>query len=567
METLFSVVVSNLLVAGLLAVVAWLVGRSGRRPVLAHALWVLVLVKLVTPPLVRISLPLPGVSAASVPAEPTLRRSFDVENETLPPEVDAEHVLALDRFVFLDPVAEEPEVAEAAPPLTPWWPTLLLGAWTLGSVGYLALAGWRAWWFTRRLREAEAPSRDLVRRVEALTARLGVTLPPVRVVHGRLSPLVWGIFRPCLVLPHGLEEAVGPAGWRTLVAHELAHLRRRDGLVRGLELLVGVLYWWCPLVWVACRELREAEEQCCDAWVVGSLPDEKKTYATALIDVLDFLSPAAVPEPLGCGLSPVADLKRRLTMILSGTTSPRLGRSAGLGLALLAAVVLPLVPGLSSAQAPPEGKLVDKVFLFGKPGEGQAQGQGQSFTLELKLADEQAELAALKAKMAEIEAMRAKVAAQMAEFAAKAKKAADSKPVEKPKPVFEIGTAPVKGMKVIRIELSADAKPEEAEALLKKIREVVGKDKKVTIQAMTPDSTFRYPFLKYGDAKLQGAEGVYRVLPTLPGTPTPPKPPLPPIAVKPVPTEGKRIEQLEQRLEKMLDQLEQLRKELKSSKK
>lgn len=259
-------------------------------------------------------------------------------------------------------------------------------------------------------------------------------------------------------------------------------------------------------------------------------------------------------------------------MILSGTTSPRLGRSAGLGLALLAAVVLPLVPGLSSAQAPAEGKLVDKVFLFGKPGEVQAQGQGQSFTLELKLADEQAELAALKAKMAEIEAMRAKLAAQMAELAAKAKKAADSKPAEKPKPVFGIATAPVKGMKVIRIELPESLKPEEAEALAKKIREVVGKDKKVTIQAgNTSETTLRYMLLKDGEMKLQGGDGMFRVVPVPPGTPVapkPPKPPMPPIAgTKPVPTEGKRIEQLEQRLEKMLDQLEQLRKELKSGKK
>ena len=142
METLFSVVVSNLLVAGLLAVVAWLVGRSGRRPVLAHALWVLVLVKLVTPPLVRIPLPLPAVSAATTPAEPTPPPSFDGEREPLP-EVDAEHVLALDRFVLLDTVPEEVQVAETPPPAAPSWATLCLVARLVGSDGYMALALWR----------------------------------------------------------------------------------------------------------------------------------------------------------------------------------------------------------------------------------------------------------------------------------------------------------------------------------------------------------------------------------------------------------------------------------------
>jgi hypothetical protein len=286
-----------------------------------------------------------------------------------------------------------------------------------------------------------------------------------------------------------------------------------------------------------------------------------------LIDVLDFLSPAAVPEPLGCGLSPVADLKRRLTMILSGTTSPRLGRSAGLGLAVLAAVVLPLVPGLSSAQAPAEGRVVDKVFLFGKPGEGQG-----GITLNFTAADEQAELAALKARMAEIDAQRIKLAAQMAELATKAKKTADSKPVEKPKPAFGVMPVTVKGVKVIQIELPADAKGEDTEALVKKIREMVGKDKKVTIQA---NPSVRYYLLKDGEVDWNRFGGEFKVLPLTP--PTPPKPPVPPVLppiaspapppAKPVPTEGKRIEQLEQRLEKMLDQLEQLRKELKSGKK
>ena len=110
----------------------------------------------------------------------------------------------------------------------------------------------------------------------------------------------------------------------TLLVHELAHLRRRDHWVRVLEFVVMGLYWWHPVVWYARRELREAEEQCCDAWVVSTLPDAGRTYASALLDTLDFLStaPAAVP-PLASGLGQIADLKRRLTMIMRGTRRVR----------------------------------------------------------------------------------------------------------------------------------------------------------------------------------------------------------------------------------------------------
>ena len=57
-----------------------------------------------------------------------------------------------------------------------------------------------------------------------------------------------------------------------------------------LEFVVMGLYWWHPVVWYARRELREAEEQCCDAWVVSTLPGAGRTYASALVDTLDFLS-------------------------------------------------------------------------------------------------------------------------------------------------------------------------------------------------------------------------------------------------------------------------------------
>src|SRR5207248_7498398 len=67
---------SNLLVAAALAALAAAVARWGKRPALAHGLWVLVLLKLVTPPVVPLSLvwlpadPVPTVGSIHVPAPP-----------------------------------------------------------------------------------------------------------------------------------------------------------------------------------------------------------------------------------------------------------------------------------------------------------------------------------------------------------------------------------------------------------------------------------------------------------------------------------------------------------------
>jgi hypothetical protein len=140
----------------------------------------------------------------------------------------------------------------------------------------------------------------------------------------------------------------------TLLAHELAHLRRRDHWVRGLELLVLGLYWWFPVVWWARREIREAEEQCCDAWVVWLLPTAAREYALAIVTTLDFLSGARPAVPLAAsGIGPVHSLRRRLTMIMQGKTPRALSLAGFLGVLGLAAVLLPWLPATAQEKDPP----------------------------------------------------------------------------------------------------------------------------------------------------------------------------------------------------------------------
>src|SRR5262245_4096329 len=65
MTALVEIGLSNVLVSAALALVAITVGLVCRRPAVTHALWLLVLLKLVTPPLFRVSLPWPGPTSKS----------------------------------------------------------------------------------------------------------------------------------------------------------------------------------------------------------------------------------------------------------------------------------------------------------------------------------------------------------------------------------------------------------------------------------------------------------------------------------------------------------------------
>ncbi len=97
--------------------------------------------------------------------------------------------------------------------------------------------------------------------------------------------------------------------------------------------------------------MREAEEQCCDAWAVWALPHAAKAYARALVDTVDFLSQRSVPLPAGAsGIGQVQDLRRRLIMIIRGTTPRKLSATTLAGLLVLGGALLVLGPSFGQEQ-------------------------------------------------------------------------------------------------------------------------------------------------------------------------------------------------------------------------
>jgi len=384
MSVLLNVTASNVAVAAVLAVFAWSAGRRLRRPALTHALWLLVVVKLLTPPLVPVTVwrttATADVVAPVVAAVVTTQRTPAAPDSAptaaaVPIDVDALDV-GIDRFPPEGVVADEP------PPARFFEPGLNEGAliagdvgqvsnlpeepstlatfsmviailWLAGSVLWLVVALRRLLGFQKLLCHAEPAPADIVAVAEQLASCIGVRCPPIVMMPGTITPLVWCLAgKPRLVVPAALVNRLDSEQWRTLLAHELAHLRRRDHWVRWLEFAALAVYWWCPLAWWARQQLQQAEEECCDAWVVWALPEAGRTYAAALVETIDFLSGARPVLPVAAsGLGHLHLLKRRLTMILRGTT-PRALSAGGLAMVLgMGAALLPLMP--TWAQEPP----------------------------------------------------------------------------------------------------------------------------------------------------------------------------------------------------------------------
>jgi beta-lactamase regulating signal transducer with metallopeptidase domain len=302
-----SCILSNIALAAALALGAWSVQRVLKWHALARVLWIMVLVKLVTPPLVSIQLsefpgPLAcvfGICSCGIHA----RTQTVVGNST------------------------------------PW---IILAGWLAGAIAVAGTA-WLRWSRFQHLVAKACPAPAHWQTLAArLSADLSVRCPEILAAPGRLPPLVIpGWRQPRMLVPQALLGQLNESQRTALLLHELSHIKRGDHLVRLLETLVGVVYWWLPVVGSIGRQLRACEESCCDAAVVSRLPHGRRDYARLLLDVIDFASPLprqAVPQ--GTAMS-ASNLEQRLRGILDATPPaktiwPGIVLAAG-----LACVILP----------------------------------------------------------------------------------------------------------------------------------------------------------------------------------------------------------------------------------
>ena len=380
MHWLVESALANALSAAILAVVVLAVSRRVRNSALTHALWVLVLVKLVTPPIVEVPIPVEVAATQSSVPEMAVPEELPVVSGTQttplpvaqaapgprvfepslvePAEVvsNAGPVLSEEpATASAEPVADSIQQGSAAADWRAWfdWSAalrLLLALWAFGSVVVASLLAVRFARFVRLLRSVGPADPEMQQDVRDLAISVGLRRsPPVVLVPWTCSPMLWGCGRAArLLFPAALWDELDDDAREALLLHELAHYRRGDHWVRLLELAATILYWWHPVVWFGRRQIAIAEEECCDAWAVERFTDRPRVYADALLATLDFVAEhrPALP-PAACGIGELPVLRRRLTQIMRRSVERSLGTGGRWCLTVLATVALPLHPVLA----------------------------------------------------------------------------------------------------------------------------------------------------------------------------------------------------------------------------
>ena len=358
-------ILGNTVLAALGALVVALVCRWQRhRPELCHGLWLLVFALLITPPLPIAGLPGQALRSS---VEATFAGS---EELTLTPSPTPSGLALRPVPLSLRPEAPAPELPlnldlSASTLLAPLpalrqaasWPIHPAMAGGCAIALFALLAGYlfmhRVARFHSQVKAAPRAHHadpSLQAAIERVARRLGVTVPEVRLVPGIGSPAVWCLGRARLLWPAAdrktpKQKLRSLAHKPSVIAHELAHIARRDTWVARLEPIAIALLFWNPLFWLIRNRVHSYAELSCDAWALWAYPEERRAYAEALVDSHEQNRTAALAVRGLCATHPnVKDLERRLTLIMKQKVTRGNSR---LILTAAAALAITIAPGLS----------------------------------------------------------------------------------------------------------------------------------------------------------------------------------------------------------------------------
>jgi beta-lactamase regulating signal transducer with metallopeptidase domain len=163
----------------------------------------------------------------------------------------------------------------------------LMGLWAAGVLfGVVRLA--RQARFAQRLVAALVPVVDptLESTRSRLCAALGLRREPALKTGAAIPvPMLLGVRRPTIALPPGTSSSTDAGDLELILAHELAHIRRRDLLWAWLPILAQTVFFFHPLVWLARREFALAQEIACDELAVRCSRTSLSAYGAVLLQV------------------------------------------------------------------------------------------------------------------------------------------------------------------------------------------------------------------------------------------------------------------------------------------
>ena len=228
--------------------------------------------------------------------------------------------------------------------------------WTIATLGiYLSVAAMMLGRVALRVRRGKRAVSSAVRVPDSLLHELVYPRPELRESADTFVPFTVGLRDPVVVLPANWRE------WdvfklRSVLAHELTHVRRGDWTTSLAAAINCAVFWFHPLAWWLERRLAVLAEEACDVSAIHSAGDPAR-YAKV---VLEFAEIASMQQRAGAKLmAHSSKVGRRIKGILEGRVrwSPGISTLARISMLIVGAPALYLAASLQPAGQEPAAAL------------------------------------------------------------------------------------------------------------------------------------------------------------------------------------------------------------------
>lgn len=227
--------------------------------------------------------------------------------------------------------------------MLPRWTPLQIAV-AVWAVGVALVLGWRFMGSIRLRRLNARTQRCDDARVRSLFAQVSAEVGLRRPVGLRTSdqvsvPMTWGSLSPVILLP---KEALAWPEEEVLAAmrHEMGHIKHWDHPARLLMSLVCAVYWFNPLVWIAARRWRTAQEQASDDLVVARKDHRAEAYAMQLLNAARRTQQEGLLKLPAMTMAQPSTLELRLSAIMDERRNRAGVRRAAIGMGCAGTVAL-----------------------------------------------------------------------------------------------------------------------------------------------------------------------------------------------------------------------------------
>ncbi|MET0230589.1 MAG: M56 family metallopeptidase [Rhodanobacteraceae bacterium] len=235
----------------------------------------------------------------------------------------------------------------------PSWHLILIAGWLAGAL--LALARVATTWIRleRSLAHSDPVTNPQLRTdAAALAIEAGIDTPRLAMLDELSSPIA--ARGPCIVLPRWSVELLDREPLRAMLAHETAHIARRDPAWKIAAAIWSALFWFVPLAPLARRRLDEIAEISCDAWAAVHLGDGR-SLAECLAECAEHRIGGFDSSLAPAMASRESPLLQRIDYLIAGAPMniQSAGARAGFAAAIAMAIAAFVLPGVNLRAASP----------------------------------------------------------------------------------------------------------------------------------------------------------------------------------------------------------------------